>query len=151
MNESRYSFTQKEIGIIAVGVLVIILIAVLLSWYSFSYFKPGELQSSVSLEGYQAVFLDNGQVYFGKVENPEQEYVKLTDIYYIQLNKALQGQDEEKAAAQPDISLIKLGKELHGPTDVMYIQREHILFMENLADDSKVVSAIKQHKGETTE
>lgn len=39
-------------------------------------------------DGYQAVVLDNGQVYFGKVAGLGTDYPRMTDVYYI-----LQGAD----------------------------------------------------------
>ena len=52
------------------------------------------------------------------------------------------------ATAAAQISLIKLGNELHGPTDEMRITRSHILFIEDLKNDSAVVLAIKTFRGE---
>jgi hypothetical protein len=45
-----------------------------------------------------------------------------------------------------NINLVKLGAELHGPTDEMRINRDHILFIEDLKDDSQVVQGIKRFK-----
>lgn len=96
---------------------------------------------------YQAVFLTNGQVYFGKLKNPDSAYVKLTDIYYLQVQQTVQpDQQKEDASKQPNVSLAKLGSELHGPEDTMYISRDQILFWENLKDDGKVTQAIKDYQ-----
>jgi ABC-type proline/glycine betaine transport system ATPase subunit len=96
---------------------------------------------------YQAVFLTNGQVYFGKLKNPDSAYVKLTDIYYLQVQQTVQpDQQKEDANKQPNVSLAKLGSELHGPEDTMYISRDQILFWENLKDDGKVTQAIKDYQ-----
>ncbi len=94
--------------------------------------------------GYQAVFLDNGQVYFGKLSQSGKSY-KLSDIYYLQAGESLQQAASTSGGATPNIQLIKLGSELHGPTDAMYIERSNLLFWENLKDDSKVVEAIKKY------
>lgn len=94
---------------------------------------------------YQAVFLDNGQVYFGKVAARDMKYIVLTDIYYLQLQQNLQNQNNAPGT-QPDISLVKLGGELHGPEDKMEIVRDHILFIEDLRNDSKVSTAIRDDK-----
>ncbi len=97
----------------------------------------------------QALFLTNGQVYFGKLANINSSYVKLTDIYYLQVDGAAQQQVQpgQKAdTAQPKVSLAKLGGELHGPEDSMYVSREQVLFWENLKDDGKVAQAIKEYK-----
>ncbi len=91
--------------------------------------------------GRQAVFLTNGQVYFGIVQAKSDNEVILTDIYYLQSDRGVNtGANLE---TQQDIKLIKLGNELHGPEDYMELNRDHILFIENLKSDSKVVKAIQ--------
>jgi len=97
---------------------------------------------------YQAVFLSNGQVYFGKVEKNNKAEVVLEDIYYLQVTRPLQQTQEgqEQANPQGELSLVKLGNELHGPTDAMHINRDQILFIEDLKDDSNVFQAITNYK-----
>ncbi|MBU4332519.1 hypothetical protein KKD19_01730 [Patescibacteria group bacterium] len=99
-------------------------------------------------ESYYAVFLTNGQVYFGHLYDRESEYPFLCDIYYLRLNQSLHQQKEGEVTVldKPELALIKLGTELHGPIDEMRINRDHILFIETLREDSKVVEAIKQYK-----
>ena len=41
---------------------------------------------------------------------------------------------------------VNLYYELHGPEDRMYINREHVLFIEDLQPDSKVVQAIEAYQ-----
>ncbi len=105
---------------------------------------------------WQAVFLTNGQVYFGKVSKVTGDNVYLRDIYYLQVvNQPLQasqqaGETAEQPAAEPAepeqrLTLIKLGNELHGPRDEMIINREHVILMEDLKDDSRVVQAISDY------
>jgi len=96
---------------------------------------------------YQAVFLTNGQVYFGKLEDGGGDYVKLTDIYYLQSKDQGKVQPKDSAdTSQPNLTLIKLGKELHAPADEMNISREQVLFWEDITDDGKVMKAIKEYK-----
>ena len=95
---------------------------------------------------YQAVFLDNNQVYFGKLTNTASAYPVLKDIFYLRVTQPLQ--PPEGGTAQPDINLVKLGTELHGPSDEMRINREHILFIEDLKDDSEVTKAINSFKAQ---
>ena len=92
---------------------------------------------------YQAVFLTNNQVYFGKVSNLGSSFPTLTDIYYLQVTQALQPKTN---GTQPQINLVKLGGELHGPEDLMRINKDQILFVEDLKVDSQVVNAIKDYK-----
>jgi hypothetical protein len=98
---------------------------------------------------WQAVFLSNGQVYFGKVVDKSNDSIILNNIYYLQVvTKPLQRTAEGDTAAaegQQELTLIKLGNELHGPTDRMVINRDHVLLTEVLRNDSRVVQAIDQY------
>ena len=98
---------------------------------------------------WKAVFLTNGQVYFGKIKDETSDPVIITDIYYLKVSRPLQqisAGEELIKFDKPEISLVKLGNELHGPEDEMRINRQHILFIETLKPDSKVVTAIKNFK-----
>ncbi len=97
-------------------------------------------------DGYQAVFLTNNQVYFGKIQNQSRQFVSLSDIYYIQVTQELQSQAAGERQSPANINLVKLGSELHGPQDTMEINRDHILFIEDLKSDSQVVGAIENYK-----
>lgn len=96
---------------------------------------------------WRAVFLTNNQVYFGKfLYLPFWSTIKLTDIYYLQVNQPLQ-ENETSAEPPPDIKVIKFGNEIHGPRDKMIIPKPQIIFWEDLRDDSHVVRAIEKNKG----
>jgi hypothetical protein len=97
---------------------------------------------------WQAVFLSNGQVYFGQTKTENSETVVLKDIYYLQVTKGLQ--PAEGNTEQNELSLVKLGNELHGPEDQMRINRDHILFIEDLKPEGKVVRAIQRYKEDGT-
>jgi len=99
---------------------------------------------------WQAVFLSNGQVYFGQIKSENTNTIVVEDIYYLQVTKSLQPAEGD-AQQQNELSLVKLGNELHGPEDEMRINRAHILFIENLKEDGKVVRAIQRYVEETPE
>lgn len=92
---------------------------------------------------WQAVFLSNSTVYFGQVSSYGGQWLELRDVYYLQRAQTPQpsGGTEEQAS-KGKLVLIKLGNELHGPRDSMRINREHIVFVEDLKPDSQVVTAI---------
>lgn len=96
--------------------------------------------SIVSANVYSAVFIDNSQVYFGKVENIRGSFMTLTDVYYFGRDSNSQNIND------PDIVLVKLGNELHGPEDEMKINTEHILYVEELNENSRVVEAINSYE-----
>ncbi len=126
--------------------VVLILVSVAaLGWLGTKAADGLMADSAVKTKQYQAVFLTNGQVYFGKVSKVDNSYVKLTDIYYLQVQQQVQPKDSS-TTQQPQVSLAKLGGELHGPEDVMYISRQQVLFWENLKGDGKVAKAIQDYK-----
>lgn len=127
------------------AVLLILVSLAALSWFVSKGVAMFTADAGVKGKQYQAVFLTNGQVYFGKVSKVDSSYVKLSDIYYLQVQQQVQPQDKN-AQQQPQVSLAKLGGELHGPEDSMYISRSQVLFWENLKDDGKVTKAIKDYK-----
>ena len=87
---------------------------------------------------YQAVFLDNGQVFFGKVEQAGSSYLTLRDVYYVRRQV-----DQDKKEARN--LLIKRGNEAHAP-DLMRINTRHVVFMEPVGPDSPLAKLIREAK-----
>ena len=87
-------------------------------------------------DNYQAVFLDNNQVYFGKLKNIGRGLWSLTDVYYLRAG----------AEGQQGPDLIKRGAELHAPEDEMILSKDHVLFYEEIGKTGEVMNLIKQHK-----
>jgi hypothetical protein len=122
-----------------------IFFALVILFIIYTVFGQG-LWLSFLTEGYQSVFVANDQVYFGKLSWSGKWY-KLTDIYYLQAPNGIQKTEGAKAnVTDPNIQLVKLGNELHGPEDVMYLDSSKIIFWENLKSDSKVVEAINNYE-----
>lgn len=95
---------------------------------------------------YQAVFLGNGEIYFGKMSKLTNDYITLRDVYYLQSStNAVAGKDSE-TKPDGDMRLIKRGKEVHGPEDKMMISQQQVLYWENLSDKNEVVRAIENYR-----
>lgn len=133
---------------------VIILVGALLALTVFNGLVSGNaknfgrLSAWADLTKYQAVFLANGQVYFGKITDANSQTLVLENIYYLRSAGALQTADVANSTTTPadNFSLIKLGNELHGPEDKMSINLSQVLFTEDLKADSKVVEAIRAYE-----
>jgi len=133
---------------------VVILAAALLLFMVFNGLLGGDtknfgrLSDWADFSKYQAVFLSNGQVYFGKVTDANQQTLVLEDIYYLRTAGSLQTSVEQPAATTEadNFSLVKLGNEIHGPEDKMSINLSQVLFVEDLKADSKVVEAIRAYE-----
>lgn len=131
---------------VILSVVLIVSAIVLTVYFGKNLVTSGGNSGAIKGKQYQALFLTNGQVYFGKLKSVDDGYVRLSDIYYLQVQQNVQPKDNKPATEQPQVSLAKLGDELHGPEDNMFISRDQVLFWENLKEDGKVVTAIKDYQ-----
>lgn len=130
---------------------VVALIILMLASLIFGNSSGASISDVIKKDKFQAVFIasNDGQVYFGRLTSYNNMSYRLTDIYYPKVEQKLQpGQTQDQA--QQVISLAKLGNELHGPEDEMFIPKEKVLFWENLKDDGQVVKAITEYKKNPT-
>lgn len=97
----------------------------------------GQSDSSKETGGYWAVYLDSGQVFYGKKDKSDKNYVVMSNVFY--------SHPLIKSTKSGNIRLAKVGKEIHQPQDIVYINKAHIDRQEQLSDDSKVVEAIRQY------
>lgn len=135
--------------------LVAVLVVLALLLFGAAFFKDRLMTSLSVTSDYQAVFLTNGQVYFGKLEF-QRGWAVMTDIYYLQLAQDLQPassadpdqaqQATQQTGGQQQVQLVKLGSELHGPQDEMFVAKDKILFWENMKDDSRVLQSIREYQ-----
>ena len=86
--------------------------------------------------GYQAVVLDNGQVYFGKLTGLGTDYPKMTDVYYIMQGSDATNHDRKNV-------LVRRGKEWHGPKET-YLSARHIIMVEPVDGSSEVGRLIRE-------
>lgn len=132
---------------------VIVVLAVSCGLWMHGRHKGFDENKNVNSSEYQAVFLTNGQVYFGKLSELNNKYVTISDIYYLQVQQGsttTDGKSLQNASNSTDtnaqVSLAKLGSELHGPEDKMHISADQVLFWENLKDNGKVTQAIDAYQ-----
>jgi hypothetical protein len=134
-------------------VLAVAIAALLIAITVYSVFGKNSISAKIDTSKYQAVFLNSadGQVYFGKLKVLNDKYYELSDIYYVRVEQVQPDKNNAQAQPQQNISLAKLGNEIHGPQDFMYINRDSIMFFENLKDDGQVVKAITEYKKNPTQ
>ena len=123
--------------------IVLVVVVVFIVWQALVY--AGVALSGfpwVSSSDWQAVFLANNQVYFGHLSSAGRDYAVLKDIFYLSVAQPNQPLQQGASVPGPTLNLVKLGGELHGPQDTMYIPNNQIMFWENLKKDSQVVKAI---------
>lgn len=108
-----------------IGLIVAIILLSVLVYVSFV--NKVEKQPT-----YHAVFLRTGDMYFGRLSR----FPKLTlsDVWFIQRNI-----DEE----QGGFNLMKYSNAMFGPEDKMEINKENVVWISKLRDDSQVVEFIQ--------
>ncbi len=118
----------------AVNALILIAAAVFVVMFLYHLLFAG-----FSSKQYYGVFLDSGDVYFALIDSDKGDYMELTDIYYLQ-------NSSNPETAGGEFSLARLGGEVHGPENLMYLNKDHILNVQPLSSDSEVLRAIVEYK-----
>ena len=132
---------QSKMTRIAVVLATLLLAIVLIAIIVLAVKGPDNKESTyVDSSKLQAVFLNTGQVYFGNIKTLNSKYFVLTNIYYLQT--ASSGSSSTTSSANSNVSLVKLGCELHEPYDKMVINRDQVTFWENLQDGGQVAKAV---------
>lgn len=129
-------------------VAVVVLMAAAVGGYWFWY-KPWQAATADPPAKWYMVKLTNGETFYGQIKNTGGDPVVIENVYYDydQLNNPSAGSgqgatEQRQEAPAGQIRLVKRGKETHGPSGSLDIVRLQVLYMEPLADDSKVLRAI---------
>ena len=117
---------------IAAALVAFVLLFALVRWWDFALPNFGAAR-------YQAVFLSNGQTYFGRYIDRIGPYIKIEGAYYVQQTPTA---TEDQPNLPPESKLIRRGSELHQPLPSILIAKTAILFVEDLKPDSSVAQFI---------
>jgi len=115
----------KSLALLAVGLLV--------GGFGGWYFGSSRSVPTFSVP-FQAVLLDSGQVYFGKVTGLGTPFPVIHDVYYIQSTT-------NPETKQVSNILIRRGNEWHGPESTV-VNARHIVMVEPVGPNSKVAQLI---------
>jgi hypothetical protein len=143
--KSRKKLPNKLVKIGSIAFLLSVAVLIIAIVFALVFVKNSDTKEATYVDKgkLQAVFLNGGQVYFGKISDLNSKYLNMNNIYYLRVNQQVQpGQTNTNAN---DISLVKLGCELHGPQDSMTINREQVIFWENLKADGQVAKAVEDY------
>lgn len=144
-NTTKSSLNQKKLfvigGVVAVVVIIIVVVALCLPRNS------SQTLATIDSSKYQAVTLTNGDIYFGKLQVLSDQYMKMSDIYYLkpQTDSTAENKDAQGAVSQ-NFNLTKFTDVAFSPEDVMTIPKTQILHFENMQPDGKVAGLINQYK-----
>ena len=114
---------------IKIALILAIIFLMVLVYVSFTD------KTKVVKNPYSVVFLNTGDMYFGKLSR----FPKLTlsDVWFLQIST----QED-----QTGFNLAKFSNAVFGPKDKMEINKKNVVWISKLADDSQVVSFILQSK-----
>jgi len=122
---------RRRLRDVAIALTVFIAALFFTQWWDFTLPAIGRTQ-------YQAVFLTNGQTYFGRYYDRIGAYAKIEDVYYLQQGEATD------ASGTTDTRIIRRGRELHEPSSRMLIPKSAILFIEDLTDSSQIAQFMQR-------
>ncbi|PJC47372.1 MAG: hypothetical protein CO034_02750 [Parcubacteria group bacterium CG_4_9_14_0_2_um_filter_35_11] len=117
-------------------VFAIIIIGVVLAFYLV--FAWGQ-ELWPFAKGYQVVSLANGAVYYGHLSffpSP-----RMVDVWLFQQTTP------EKKEETPQLNLIPFTSLFFGPKNVLYLEKEQIIWWADLEKDSSIVKFIESQKG----
>jgi len=145
----KFKFNGFKV-IFSVLFISITLLLIALVIYLVVYKDNNAISQQIKTAQFQAVFLNSsdGQVYFGHLKVLNSQYYELTDIYYIRVNSNSSSTTSSttNSTANESVTLAKLGNEIHGPEDAMFINRDSVMFWENLKNSGQVVTAILKYQ-----
>jgi len=127
------------------GTVLGVIVVVTGVWYGYSSWQSYKPNTSGPR---QAIFLADGQIYFGYASSMRNQIVNLVDVYYLLPSSALNDKTTVPATAQM-VDLIKLGvggaDDLVGSRDRMEINRDGIKYIESMKDDSQINQKITDY------
>ena len=92
--------------------------------------SEGSLPAAINPGEYQMVYLTNGETYFGKLSAPGGAFYDMRHVY------TLSAQASPRSGKPLQRTLVKLTNEIHGPEDLLVVNKHQIVYMENLRPNS---------------
>lgn len=127
----RWSRSRRLVRSSAIAIAVFVAALFFTQWWDFTVPTLGRAQ-------YQAIFLTNGQTYFGRYYDRIGAYAKIEDVYYLQQTA------NADPSQVPDTKIVRRGSELHEPAPRMVVPKSAILFVEDLTDGSPIAQFMQQ-------
>jgi hypothetical protein len=88
----------------------------------------------------QSVFLQDGRVFFGSLEEASDDYYLLRNAYFVQQTPGEKKDDPPTQEVRARVS------EVHGPEDRMLIAKDDVVIIENLSNDSELAKTIDREQ-----
>lgn len=125
-------------------IFLLIVLVGLAGWLTWTMQSTVE-EDMIDADKHQAVFLSNGQIYFGRLSSHSDRYMKLTNVFYLERQiGADEGDQAELPSSDNSFQLLKYSDVLYGSEDLMMISRDDIIRYENLSPSGVVGRAIAE-------
>jgi hypothetical protein len=118
--------SMQRAGLAILAAIVLIAIAFGIAALVGALRPSDSLAAAINSHEYQFVSLTNGESYFGKLTSPGGGFYYMRHVY------TLSAQTSGKTGTPLQRTLTKLVNEIHGPEDLVVINRTQIVYMENL-------------------
>lgn len=136
----HYRKPTAQFYLLIVGIVVVLGLA-----FWFFWNNTNSASKIIDPEKYQAVYLTDGNYYYGKLTDKNDEYFQLTDVYYLTQGQA--GTESEGGAGESTkLELVTLSSMVHSPENQMTILKDHVVFFENIKSDGDVAKIIQDIK-----
>jgi len=131
--------------------LVIVIVVLGIGYFAYSRYNSAK---NNNYDGYYAVALDTGEVFFGKIASKSGSELELNDVYYLTFSQ--NGDSTKDATTSPSPSASPTtqpviidtnASDAIAPTDVYKFNMSHVKYYYPLNSDSQVIKTIKDHKG----
>lgn len=144
METAEHTHDAHRIVKKAIGIALVI---AALAWFDANFhILSASQENAIARNKLQAVFLTNGQIYFGALSRHGVGYWRLDRAHYVQVSKAPAEVSSDKkndtAPQETYTTLMRLSDDVHRPENTLFIPVSNILFWQNLRNDSPVTQAI---------
>jgi len=128
------------------GTIFGFILVVAVVWYGYASWQSYRPNTSGPR---QAIFLGDGQTYFGYASSLKNKTVTLVDVYFLRPQASATNTPTSTAVDTTKIDLLKLGlggpDDLVGSQDKMVINRDAIKYIEDMRDDSQINKKITDY------
>lgn len=134
-------------------IIILILVLIVLSTVFVGPINQWIAKTISRQEDWYAIYLNNGQIYFGQIKSLDAATIQLAKVYSLQsLNVPGQSASGEnlQLQSQPQTiyNVVKRGSDKVLSTDgTLFVNRSFVLFWEKLESNSEVVRGIKKSIG----
>lgn len=144
--ENPVRSTRAVLGMLSalLGIIVIIVVIVLITTVGFGSGENGsgaQLVKGINQNRFQAVYLTNGQAYFGKLEQGDGDWVVLKNAFFLRTASG-DASTKTPTASDAKTEVVPFSQQVGGTGD-MRINTRQIQVVQDLARTSPIVTHLK--------